>query len=106
MHNWFSFLKIANETIKPVFLLIIMLDVLIDGGTRYSSWLRHYATNQKVAGSKPDVVIELFSIYLILPAALRPGVYSAAVRKKMFQGSTARLVLMADNLTAICEPIV
>jgi hypothetical protein len=37
--------------------------------------LKHYATNRKVAGSIPDVI---FKIYLILPAALGPGVYSAS----------------------------
>jgi hypothetical protein len=38
--------------------------------------LRHYATNRKVAGSIPDEV--KFYVYLILPAALGPGVYSAS----------------------------
>jgi hypothetical protein len=33
-------------------------------------WLRHYATNRKVAGSIPDEVIGLFLIYLNLPAVL------------------------------------
>jgi hypothetical protein len=51
----------------------------------------------------------IFSIYLIPPAALGPGVYSASNRneyqKKInnVSGSTARSVLKADNL---CEPIV
>jgi hypothetical protein len=40
------------------------------GGTQWRSWLRHYATSQKVARSSPDEVD--FSIYLILPAALWP----------------------------------
>jgi hypothetical protein len=39
------------------------------------------AANQKVAGSIPDEVI-FFCIYLILPAALGPGVYSASNRNK------------------------
>jgi hypothetical protein len=30
-------------------------------GTRYRSWLRHYATRLKVAGSIPDDVIEIFN---------------------------------------------
>ena len=30
------------------------------GGTRWSSWLRHYATSRKVAGSIPDGVIRIF----------------------------------------------
>jgi hypothetical protein len=35
-----------------------------------------------VAGSRPDEVNELFSIYLILPAAQGPGVYSASNRNE------------------------
>jgi hypothetical protein len=52
----------------------------------------NYATSQNVASSSPDEVIEFFSIYLILPAALGPGVYSASNRneyqkqKKNFSG--------------------
>jgi hypothetical protein len=42
------------------------------GCTRYRSWLRHYATSRKVAGSSSDEVIGLFSIDLILPATLWP----------------------------------
>jgi hypothetical protein len=55
-------------------------------------------------------VKEFFSIYLILPAALGPGVYSASNRtpkeKIMFLGNRAQPVRRTDNLTAICEPIV
>jgi hypothetical protein len=40
----------------------------LSGGTRYRSWLRHYATSWMVTGSSPDEVD--FSIDLILPAAL------------------------------------
>jgi hypothetical protein len=40
--------------------------------------LRHYTTNQKVEGAKPDEVNTFFSIYLIITAALGPGVYSAS----------------------------
>jgi hypothetical protein len=31
------------------------------GGTRYRSWLRHYATSQKVACSIPNGVIAFFN---------------------------------------------
>jgi hypothetical protein len=66
--------------------------------------------SRKVAGSRPDEV--KFYIYLILPAALGPGAYSASNRneyrfkKIMFLGSKVRPVRWADNLTAIYEPIV
>jgi hypothetical protein len=38
-----------------------------------TSWLRHYATSRKVAGSSPEEVMDFFQFYLILPAALDPG---------------------------------
>jgi hypothetical protein len=43
---------------------------------------RHYATRRKVAGSGLDEENELFSIYLILKAALGPGVHSASNRNE------------------------
>jgi hypothetical protein len=43
-----------------------------EGGHAGRSWLRHYATSRKVAGSIPDQVIGFFSIYRLLPAALWP----------------------------------
>jgi hypothetical protein len=61
-------------------------------------------------GSRPDEVTDFFSIYLILPAALDPGVYSASNRNEyqkhtiMFLGVKARSVRRADNHTTICEP--
>jgi hypothetical protein len=55
----------------------------------------------------------IFSIYLILPAALGPGVHSASLteistrsRKIMYLGSKAWPVRRADNLTAICGPTI
>jgi hypothetical protein len=53
-----------------------------------------------------------FSIYLILPTALGPGVFSACntneyqKQKVMFLGSREWPVSRADNLTTIYEPIV
>jgi hypothetical protein len=32
-------------------------------GTRWCSWLRHYATNRKVTGSIPDGVIGVFHLH-------------------------------------------
>jgi hypothetical protein len=55
---------------------------------------------------------EFFSIYLILPAAQGPEVHLTSNRngyqkqKKMFLGSKVRPVRRANNLTAICEPII
>jgi hypothetical protein len=57
-------------------------------------------------------VNELFSIYLIIPAALNPGLYSASKRneyQKLINNvseSKARPVHRADNFAAIFEPIV
>jgi hypothetical protein len=34
--------------------------ILVQWGTRQCSWLGHYATSRKVAGSRPDQVNELF----------------------------------------------
>jgi hypothetical protein len=53
--------------------------------------------------------VNLFSIYLILPAALGPGFHSASNRNELqqiFLENKARPVRKADNLTVIFEPIV
>jgi hypothetical protein len=63
-------------------------------------------------GSRPDEVN--FSIYLILPAALGPGVYSTSnineyqKQKKviMFVESKVWPAHRTDNHAVICEPIV
>jgi hypothetical protein len=49
-------------------------------GQTVAWWLRHNtcATSRKVACSRPNEVNEFFSIYLILQAAIGPGVYSAS----------------------------
>jgi hypothetical protein len=59
---------------------------------------------------RDPMTLIFFSIYLILPAALGPGVHSAFNRNEyqkqeiMFLGSRARSVRRVDKLTAICEP--
>jgi hypothetical protein len=56
--------------------------------------------------------LNIFSIYLILPAALGPEFtqpvteISTRSRKIMFLVSGELPIRRADNLTAICEPIV
>jgi hypothetical protein len=42
----------------------------------------YYTTNRKIAGSITNEIIELFSIYPILVAALGPGVHSASNRNE------------------------
>jgi hypothetical protein len=56
--------------------MFVMFCMYLSRGTGYSSWLRHCATIRKVTGSKPDETnaFFFFSIYLILAAALDPGV--------------------------------
>jgi hypothetical protein len=44
--------------------------------------LRRYAARLKVAGSRPEKENTFFSIYLILPAAIGPAVYSASNRNE------------------------
>jgi hypothetical protein len=54
----------------------------------------------------------IYSVYLILPAALDPGVHSAPNRNEYEKrenkvcGSKAQPVLRADNLTVTFEPFV
>jgi hypothetical protein len=43
---------------------------------------RNYATRRNVLGSRPDEGNEFSPIYLILPAALGPGVHSASNRNE------------------------
>jgi hypothetical protein len=75
-------------------------------------WLRRW----KVKLKERSICYPLYNnstLYLISPAALGLEIYSASNRneyllqaKKNFLGSRARLARNADNLTAICEPIV
>jgi hypothetical protein len=72
--------------------------------------LRHCATSRKVAGSRPHEVNEFFQFTFRPHYAL--GVtepvteMSTRSGKIMFLESRERPVRRADNLTAICEPIV
>jgi hypothetical protein len=67
------------------------------------------AVNCKSEGHRMENRRGEFSNYLILPAALGPEVRSASMStrsRKMFLRGKARPVPRADNLTAICKPIV
>jgi hypothetical protein len=42
-------------------MLLLVIYYYYYSGTRYLSWLRHYPTSQKVAGSIPDEVTGFFN---------------------------------------------
>jgi hypothetical protein len=77
-------------------------------GTRQRSWLRHYATSRKVAGSIPDEVIGFLN--LPNPSSRTMALGSTQPLTEMstrnLPGGKKRPAHEADNLTAICEPIV
>jgi hypothetical protein len=72
------------------------------------SWLRHYATSQKVTGSIHDEVIGFFnwsnpSSSTMAPSSTQPV---TEMSTRNLPGGKRQLVHKADNLTAICESIV
>jgi hypothetical protein len=77
------------------------------GGMRQHSWLRHYATSRKVAGSIPDEVFGIFNwpnpssrtMALGLTQPLRE------MSTRNLPWGKRRKVHKANNLTAICEQI-
>jgi hypothetical protein len=75
--------------------------------TRYRSWLRRYTTIRKVAGSNPDEV-EFFN--LPNPSSRIMALGSTQPLTEMSTrntpGDKGRPARKADNLTAICDPIV
>jgi hypothetical protein len=87
-------------------------NTVFKNGHSVAQSLSHYATSRMVAGPRVDEANEIFSTYVILPAALGPGVYSATNRnenqklKIMFLVSRVRPARKAHKLTAICEPSV
>jgi hypothetical protein len=73
-----------------------------------TSWLRHYATSRKVAGSIPDEVIGFFnrsntSSRTMAPGSTQPLTEMSTRNRPVGKGRPAR---GANNVTAICEPIV
>jgi hypothetical protein len=80
------------------------------GGTRQSTWLRYFATSQKVAGSSPDKV-HIFNLLNSSSRIMALGSTSASNRTEyqLFSlggGGKWWPARKADNLTAICEMIV
>jgi hypothetical protein len=82
--------------------------LVADGGTRWRSWLTHYATSRKVAGPIPDEVIGFFnwpnpSSRTMALGSTQP--LTEMSTRNLLRGK-GRPVRGADNLTTICEPIV
>jgi hypothetical protein len=76
--------------------------------TRYRSWLRHYATNRKVADSIPDEVIGIFSRPNPSSRTMVLGLTQplTEMSTRNFPGGKERPMSKADNIIAICEKIV
>jgi hypothetical protein len=73
-----------------------------------ASWLRHYATSRKVAGSSPDEV-DIFSLPIHFRRTVALGSTQPLTEmstRNLPGGGKERLARKADNLTAVCEPIV
>jgi hypothetical protein len=70
--------------------------------------LRHSATSRKVAGSIPDEVIGLFSWRNPSSRTMALGLtqHLTEMSTRKLPGGKGRPACKADNLTAICEPIV
>jgi hypothetical protein len=73
-----------------------------------NSWLRHYASSRKVAGSSPDEVIGFFnwpnpSSRIMVLVSTRP---LTEMSTRNLPGGKGRPTCKADKLTAICQPIV
>jgi hypothetical protein len=77
------------------------------GGTRYRSWLRHYATNRKVAGSSPD---EVHFFNFPKPSSRTMALGSTQPLTEMstrnLPGGKGRPARRAYYLTATCQAIV
>jgi hypothetical protein len=75
-------------------------------GTR-CSWLRHYATSRKVAGSIPGEVIGFFNWSNPSSHTMALGLTQplTEVSTRNLPGSKGLPARMADRLTAICESI-
>jgi hypothetical protein len=77
------------------------------GITRKRSWLRHYATGQKVTGSIPDV-IEFFNSPNPFSCIMALGSTQplTEISASNLPGRKWRPARKADNLSAIYEPTV
>jgi hypothetical protein len=76
-------------------------------GTQQCSWLRHYATSQKVAGSIPNEVIGFFNSANPSSCTMDLGLTQPPtfMSTRYLLGGKWWPVHKVDNLTAICEPL-
>jgi hypothetical protein len=56
--------------------------IIISESTNYTRGTQYYAASWNVAGLRPDEGASISPIYLILAAALRPGVYTDSNRNE------------------------
>jgi hypothetical protein len=78
------------------------------GGKRQRSWLRHYATSRKVAGSVPDKVTRIFSLPILSSRTMALRLTQPLIGNCItnLPGDKGHPTRKADNLTAISEPTV
>jgi hypothetical protein len=74
--------------------------------TQYRSWLRHYATSGKVAGSIPHKLDYFFSWPNPSSRIMALGSTQPLNQESSGREGKGRPACKDDNLTAICEPIV
>jgi hypothetical protein len=75
---------------------------------KYMFAMEDYTTSRKVAGSIPDEVIGFFNLPNSSSQTMALGSNQPLeeLSTRNLPGGRGRPVLMANNLTAICEPIV
>jgi hypothetical protein len=75
---------------------------------RQRSWLRHYATNRKVAGSIPDGVIGFFNLRNPSSRTMALGSTQSVIEMstRNLPGAKGWPANKTHKLTVICEPIV
>jgi hypothetical protein len=73
--------------------------------TSQRSWLRHYTTSRKVAGSDPNGAIEIFNLRNPSSSimAMRSTQPPTEMNTKNLPGGRGLPELKADYLTAICD---
>jgi hypothetical protein len=102
-----DFLPTTRSYIKKTEPFLIFVVHSFIRGMRWRSWLRHYATSRKVAGSNPGEV-DIFNLPnpFSCTMALESTKPLTEMSTRNILGGKGRPARQADNLTVICEPIV